>query len=71
MPNVVESQQQPRPRRLIRLPEVLVRTGIGRTSWLVAVRAGSAPAPVRIGARAVAWDEAAIEQWIASRPTAN
>lgn len=53
--------------RLIRLPEVLKRTGKSRTSWLDDVRLGKAPAPVKIGARAVAYSEQAINQWIADR----
>jgi predicted DNA-binding transcriptional regulator AlpA len=61
----------PPPDRLIRLPEVLRRTGMSR-SWLYdAMRTGSFPTPVRIGERAVAWHEADLTQWLASRVRAR
>lgn len=47
--------------RLLRLPEVIARIGVGRTTWLVGVRQGLYPKPVRIGARAVAWRSTDIE----------
>ena len=57
-------------RRLIKLPEVLDRTAIGRTAWLVSVKKGQAPKPVRMG-RAVAWVEAEVDAWIADRIAAR
>ncbi|MFM7255129.1 MAG: helix-turn-helix transcriptional regulator [Betaproteobacteria bacterium] len=41
--------------QLLRLPEVLRLFPVSRSSWYVGVRAGNFPAPVRIGARSVAW----------------
>lgn len=57
--------------RLIRLPEVLSRTGRSRSSWYADVAAGRAPAAVRIGERSIAWRESEIEDWIAARPSAR
>lgn len=65
------SEGATRARRLIRLPEVLSRTGKGRTSWLDAVKSGAAPRPVKIGARSVAWDSCEVDNWIANRPSAR
>jgi predicted DNA-binding transcriptional regulator AlpA len=58
-----------RPGKLIRLPLVEDRTGLGKSSIYAAVKAGTMPAPVRLSARAVAWREEEIDQWIAARLT--
>ncbi len=60
---------QARPGKLIRLPVVEDRTGLGKSSIYAAVKAGTMPAPVRLSARAVAWREEEIDQWIAARLT--
>jgi prophage regulatory protein len=49
---------------LLRLPEVLVRTGMGRTMVYDAIKAGKFPAPIRLGRRCVAWPSDAVEQWV-------
>jgi prophage regulatory protein len=53
--------------RLIRLAEVIARTGRSRSSIYSDVRAGLFPPPVGIGARSVAWRASAIDAWIAER----
>ena len=63
--------------RLIRLPEVLSRTGYGRTSIYRKMEDGSFPRSVKLGgppkdpeafdSRAVAWIEDDVDQWIESR----
>ena len=63
------------PLRLLRLPEVKSRCGLGRSAIYQAVKEGKFPAPCRLGSRCVAWPSDAIEQWIreriASRPIAR
>ena len=64
-------------KRFIRLPEVLSRTGYGRTSIYRKMEDGSFPRSVKLGgpledpeafdSRAVAWIEYEIDQWIESR----
>ena len=64
-------------KRFIRLPEVLSRTGYGRTSIYRKMEDGSFPRSVKLGgpledpeafdSRAVAWIEDEVEQWIDSR----
>ena len=63
--------------RLIRLPEVLSRTGYGRASIYRKIGNGSFPGSVKLDGppvdpeafdcRAVAWIEDEVEQWIESR----
>jgi predicted DNA-binding transcriptional regulator AlpA len=52
--------------RLVRLPTVLQTVQTGRTMWLDLVRAGKAPASVKIG-RATFWQMSEIQAWIAAR----
>ena len=64
-------------KRLIRLPEVMNRTGYGRTSIYRKMEDGSFPRSVKLGgpledpnafdSRAIAWIEYEVEQWIESR----
>jgi len=64
-------------KRLIRLPEVLSRTGYGRASIYRKMGNGSFPGSVKLDGppvdpeafdcRAVAWIEDEVEQWIESR----
>jgi prophage regulatory protein len=54
-------------RSFLRLKQVKAATGMSR-SWLYeAIRRGEFPAPIPIGARAVAWDSATVADWQASR----
>lgn len=53
--------------RLIRLPEVKHRVGLGRSTiyrWMAEDRF---PKPVQLGGYAVAWSEDDIADWIADR----
>ena len=64
-------------KRFIRLPEVMSRTGYGRTSIYRKMEDGSFPKSVKLGgppldpnafdSRAVAWIEEEVDQWIESR----
>ena len=44
---------------------------LSRSTIYAAVKAGTFPPPVRIGARAVAWRVSEIEQWLEARPLAS
>lgn len=55
------------PVRLLRLPDVLGRVGLGRSAWYALVAAGLAPQPVRLGQRCVAWPEHEINAWVVAR----
>ncbi len=50
-------------RSFLRLKQVTILTGFSR-SWIYeAIHRGDFPAPIAIGARAVAWDSATIAEW--------
>lgn len=53
--------------RLIRLPEVQHRVGLGRSTIYRWMAEGKFPKPVQLGGYAVAWAESDIEAWIADR----
>jgi len=65
-------------KRFIRLPEVLSRTGYGRTTIYRKMEDGSFPSSVKLDgrppknpeafdSRAIAWIEDEVDQWIESR----
>lgn len=51
------------PSRLIRLREVLHRTGVSRSTWYAWIAQGKAPSPVALGS-ASAWIQQEVEAWI-------
>ena len=54
--------------RLLRMPAVIERTGIPRSTIYALMKLARFPRPVRIGARAVAGLEDEIEHFIKTRP---
>lgn len=52
---------------ILRLNQVKERTGRCRSSLYADIAAGSFPAPIRIGKRAVGWLHSEVEDWIAAR----
>ena len=59
------------PRKILRLPIVLDRTGLSRSTVYQRVTEGRFPRPVSLGDRAVGWIEAEVEEWIACRIEAS
>ncbi len=57
-----------KPRRFLRLPDVTKLVGLGRTVIYERIKKGTFPQPVRIGERAVAWDEEDLAKWQESLP---
>jgi prophage regulatory protein len=55
----------------LRRPAVEAATGLSRSSLYAMMDAGEFPRPIRIGKRAVAWPQSAVEAWLATRPTAG
>lgn len=53
--------------KLLRLPAVIERCGLGRTSIHNGVKNGTFVKPVRLSARLVGWREEEITRWIADR----
>lgn len=58
----------------VRLPQVLTRTGLARSTLYAAIAAGEFPRARQLGAsgaRSVAWLESELAEWIATRPLAT
>lgn len=53
--------------RIIRLSEVLVSTGLARSTVYKYVADGSFPKPVSLGDRAVGWVENEVQEWVLAR----
>lgn len=53
--------------RLLRLKEVIDVVGMKRSTIYERIRMGSFPSPIRLGARAVAWLNTDIQEWIIER----
>lgn len=53
------------PKRIERLPSVIARTGLSRSSIYAAIAAGAFPQPVKLAARAIGFISAEIDEWIA------
>ncbi len=50
--------------RILRLPAVKACTGLSRSTIYLRVSQGVFPKPVNLGARAVGWIEAEIQEWL-------
>ena len=50
--------------RILRLPEVMARTGLSRSTIYLRISQGNFPKPVNLGARAVGWIEEEIQEWL-------
>ena len=56
-----------KPGKLLRLPAVMDRCALGRSSIYAGVKAGTFPAPVRLSARDVGFREDEIDRWVFER----
>lgn len=52
---------------ILRLPEVMLRTGLKHASIYNMMKRGEFPKQRRISPRAVGWDSVEIENWIQAR----
>jgi predicted DNA-binding transcriptional regulator AlpA len=55
----------------LRLPEVKAIMGLSKSSLYALIQEKSFPAPIRLGARAVAWVRSEVKQWAAERVHAS
>lgn len=58
------------PSRMLRLPEVMKRVGLSRSSLYAMAQAGTFPKQRRLTPKSVAWLEDEVETWISSREAA-
>ena len=70
MTRVIE-QKKRRQVRFLRLPEVIARTGLSRSTIYVRLDEGRFPRPVSLGGRAVGWIESEVDEWIRERIAAS
>lgn len=54
-------------RRILRLPEVELRTGFKRAHIYSLISQGRFPRSVQLGERAVGWDSLAVDTWVEAR----
>lgn len=52
---------------ILRLPEVIARSGLSRSTIYKRLNLGEFPQPVPLGDRAVGWLESEVQQWIDER----
>lgn len=58
------------PTTVLRLQDVVARTGRARSTLYADIQQGTFPRPVRLGARSVGWYASEIDDWLASRTRA-
>ena len=57
------------PSRVLRLPAVLLATGLGRSTVYRMIAERTFPAPVKLAKRAVGWRHYDVRRWTAGRPS--
>lgn len=50
--------------KILKLPEVITRTTLSRSSIYLYVKRGLFPAPMKLGLRSTGWFESEIEDWL-------
>ena len=65
------AEQQTSPPRIIRLPEVIKRTGLPRASIYQQMAQGSFPKPIAISLRSRGWIASEVDGWIEQRIAAR
>ena len=59
------------PLRILRLRQVIERTGLSRSTIYDHISIGEFPKQISLGPRSVGWVESEIEEWIANRIEAS
>lgn len=57
-------------KKYLRRPAVEQMTGLSRSTIYLLMSRGEFPRPVKLTTKAVAWSEAAVTEWLASRAPA-
>ncbi len=52
---------------ILRLPAVIARTGLSRSTIYLRISNDDFPAPISLGGRAVGWVESDIDDWLAEK----
>jgi len=56
---------------LLRLPAVMQKTSLSRSSLYAMIRAGTFPKPIKLGMRSVAWSRSSVQAFVDSRISAG
>lgn len=70
-PSSLSSSSSTAAQRLLRLPAVLSRTGLGRSTVYIMIAQDRFPQPVRLNKRAIGFREEQVDAWINSRLIAS
>lgn len=65
--NPLKSGSEGAPERLLRLPDVELRTGLKKSAIYAGMKAGTFPACIKLSVRAAAWPASSVDSWIASK----
>ena len=57
--------------QMIRLPEVVARTGLGKSSIWARAKAGTFPKAAKLGPRTTAWVASEVDNWVAAAISAR
>lgn len=52
---------------ILRRPQVQARIGLSRSTLYDRIRAGTFPAPVSLGGKAVGWIESEVDAWLTAQ----
>jgi len=55
--------------RLVRLPTVILRTGLSRSTIYEKIADGTFPKQIRLSKSSVGWRESQLDQWIEDPPS--
>lgn len=61
------STTTPAPKNILRLPQVIQKTGRSRASIYADIERKVFPAPISLGERSVGWLESELDAWLDSR----
>ena len=67
MKQLLQAQQNKDEARLIRLREVMTKTGLSRSYVYALAQKGQFPKPVKLSERSSAWIESEVQSWIDER----
>ena len=56
--------QEPKKECFLRIANVMVRTGLSRSSIYLGINKGTFPKAISIGSRSVAWLESDVDAWV-------
>jgi len=60
-------QEQQKPKRIIKMPEVSNKTALCETAIYELIAKGEFPKQIRLSTRSVGWSESSVDQWIDDR----